>query len=165
MRNSPAGKVALGGILAAVAVILFSLGGLIPVATFLTPVMGAILLQTVLRLCGKRIAWAWYGMVAILTLLMSPDKEAALLFLFLGYYPILKPALDRSRLRLAWKLLLFNAAIICMYGLLTFITGASEILDEYREMESIWLAVMVVMGNATFFLLDILLGRRFPWRR
>ena len=165
MRKTPAEKIALGGVLAAVAVSIFALGGLIPIATFLTPVIAAILVQTVLRLCGKRIAWAWYAVVAILALLMSPDKEAALLFLFLGYYPILKPALDQSKLRILWKLLLFNAAVFCMYALLIFLTGASEIMDEYREMGNVWLAVMVILGNATFFLLDLLLSRRFPRRK
>ena len=80
--------------MAALAVVIMSLGTLIPVATFVCPVLCMLILQLVLKLCGSRIAWAWYGAVAILSLLMAPDKEAAAVFLFLGYYPVVKPRMD-----------------------------------------------------------------------
>ena len=90
-RNSPAGNVALGGILAALAVVIMAMGPLLPVATYVCPMLCALLLQVVLKTCGSRIAWAWYGAVALLSLLLAPDKEAAVVFTFLGYYPIVKP--------------------------------------------------------------------------
>ena len=90
-KRTPAGQIALGGILAALAVVLMNMGTLIPVATYVCPMLCMLLLQLVLKICGSRIAWAWYGAVAILSLLMAPDKEAAVVFLALGYYPILKP--------------------------------------------------------------------------
>lgn len=159
MRNGSAKTVALGGVLAALAVVIFSLGGLIPVATYICPILCALLLHTVLVLCGKRIAWAWYGMVSVLALLLSPDKEAALVFLFLGEYPILKPIFDRSRFPVLWKLLLFNAAITVLYGILLFIIGMDAFLQDYRELGIAGMLVMLALGNATFFLLDNLLGR------
>ena len=76
---------ALGGIFAALALVLMSMGTLIPVATYACPVLCAMLLQTVLKFCGPKIAWAWYGAVAILSVLMAPDKEAAAVFLAIGY--------------------------------------------------------------------------------
>lgn len=161
MRNSSAKSVALGGILASLAVVIFSLGGLIPVATYICPVLCMMLLKAVLMFCGKQIAWAWYALVSILALLFCPDKEAALFFLFLGYYPIVKPALDRSRLALLWKLLLFHISTFCVYVLLIWITGMDAILQDYRELGIIGLVIMLILGNVTFFLLDILLGRKF----
>ena len=65
---------AMGGVFAALAVVIMNLGGLIPVATYTTPVLCMLLLKFVLLTCGRRIAWAWYAAVAILGLLMSPDK-------------------------------------------------------------------------------------------
>ena len=53
-RKSPASVMALGGVLAAVAVVIMSLGGLIPVATYVSPMLCAILLQMVLLFCGVR---------------------------------------------------------------------------------------------------------------
>ena len=49
---------ALGGVLAALAVVVMSLGGLIPVATFVCPMLCMILLRFVCQLCGNRIGWA-----------------------------------------------------------------------------------------------------------
>ena len=76
-RVSSAGAMALGGILAALTIIIMCLGGLIPVATYVCPLLCAILLQVIFRMFGRRVAWAWYGAVCTLGLLLSPDKEAA----------------------------------------------------------------------------------------
>ena len=163
-RKSPASVMALGGVLAALAVVIMSLGGLIPVATYISPMLCAILLQVVLLSCGARIAWAWYGAVAILAVLLSADKEAAAVFVFLGYYPIVKPRLDGTRPAWLWKGLLFNGATLLMYTLLMEVFGMDSIRAEFQEMGTALCAVMLVLGNVTFFLLDRvlnMLGRKF----
>lgn len=144
--------------MAALAVVIMCLGGLIPVATFVCPMLCALLLQAVLRVCGRRIAWAWYGAVAILCLLLGPDKEAAAVFVFLGYYPILKPRLDRMKLPWLWKLLLFNAAIGVMYALLIKLFGMEYLAEEYRELGTVMTVAMLILGNVTFILLDRVLN-------
>ena len=157
-KRTPAGVVALGGVLAALAVVIMSMGTLIPVATYVCPMLCAILLQVVLKTCGSRIAWAWYGAVAVLSLLLAPDKEAAALFVFLGYYPIVKPRLDRARLSWLWKALLFNGATLLLYWLLMHLLGMAQLAAEFAEMGAAMTAVLLVLGNVTFFLLDRLLG-------
>ena len=117
-----------------------------------------LLLFVVLGHCGERIAWAWYGTVALLALLMGPDKEASAVFLCLGYYPILKPKLDRIVLPLLWKLLLFNGAISVLYLVLLRLLGIDPVTEEFRGVGFIGLAVMLLLGNATFILLDRLLN-------
>ena len=159
MRRTPAGKIALGGMMAALATVIMSLGGLIPVATFVCPMMCMMILAFIVRMCGARIGWAWYGAVSILGLLQGPDKEAAAIFLFLGYYPILKPRMDRMRFGILAKALLFNAAILLMYWILIQLFGMAEIASEYAELGKIMTAVMLVLGNVTFFLLDHVLNR------
>lgn len=160
-KRTPASVIALGGVLAALAVVIMSLGGLIPVATFVCPVLCMILLALVLRRCGRRIGWAWYGAVAILSLLLSPDKEAAAIFLFLGYYPIVKPGLDRKKCRWLWKGLLFNASILILYGMLLRLFGMAQVAAEFEEMGMAMTAVTLLLGNMTFFLLDRVLTLRF----
>lgn len=157
-QRTPASVIALGGVMAALAVVVMSLGGLIPVFTYVSPMLCAVLLQFVMNSCGTRIAWAWYGAVAILAALLSPDREAAAVFVFLGYYPIVKPKLDGRKLAWLWKGLLFNVSIGVMYSLLLFLLGMDELLAEFNEMSGILLAVLLVLGNVTFFLLDKLLG-------
>ena len=150
---------ALGGILAALAVVIMSLGGMIPVATYVVPVLCMLLLQVVLAKCGRRIGWAWYGAVSILGLLMCPDKEAAAVFLALGYYPILKPGLDRAKGKWLWKALLFNGVTLVLYWLLMSVMGMAELAAEFAEMGK-WMTVLTLMlGNLTFFMVDRMLTK------
>ena len=158
-RKTPASRIALGGVLAALAVVIMSLGGLIPVMTYVSPMLCALLLKIVLELCGVRIAWAWYGAVALLSALLSADKEAAAVFIFLGYYPIVKPKLDGLRFPWLWKLVLFNVSVGVMYFLLLQLFGMAQLRAEFEEFSTVMLIVMLLMGNVTFFLLDRLLQR------
>jgi len=159
MRNTPARQIAFGGMFAALALVIMNLGSLIPVATFVCPMLCMLILAFVTKMCGDRIGWAWYGAVAILSLIMAPDKEAAAVFAFLGFYPIIKPKLDRKKLGIIWKLLLFNALILAMYGLLIHLFGMAQIATEYRELGTAMTVVMLLLGNLIFFLLDKVLTR------
>lgn len=159
MRNTPSARIALGGMLAALAVVIMNLVGMIPIATFVCPMLCMMILTLVLRFCGKQIGWAWYGAVAILSALLSPDKEAAAIFVFIGYYPLLKPAFDKMRLGGLLKLLLFNAAILLMYWLLINLFGLAQIAQEYRELGLLMTVFMLITGNLIFLMLDRILAR------
>ncbi len=159
MRNGFARQIALGGLFAALAVVLMCLGGLIPIATFIIPVMCILLCRFVLSFCGTRIAWAWYGAVALLGLLMGPDKEAAAVFLALGYYPMVKVKLDKSKLSWLWKGILFNCVILLLYWVLMYVFGMAHLLQESQELGMIGTVITLLLGNVTFFILDVLLSR------
>ncbi len=160
-KRTPAANIALGGVLAALAVVIMSMGTLIPVATYVCPMLSALILELVRKICGGRIAWAWYGSVAILSLLMAPDKEAAAVFLALGYYPIVKPKLDTRKGKWLWKTLLFNSVILLTYWLLMHLFGFDQLAAEFGEMGAAMIAILLLLGNVTFFLLDKLLEKRF----
>ena len=159
MRRGEARVIAFGGMMAALATTIMCLGGLIPIATFTTPVISMLILAYVTKICGKRIGWAWYGAVAILGLMLAPDKEAAAVFAFIGFYPIVKPAFDRMKLGLILKVILFNGLILIMYGLLIYIMGMDQLGEEFREMGQIMTVITLILGNAVFFLLDKVLLR------
>ena len=163
--RSIAHPVALGGILAALAVVLMTLGGVIPIATYAIPALCIMLMNIVLMICGSRIAWAWYGAVSILSLLMGPDKEAAAIFLTIGYYPILKPIFEKTPARWILKGLYFNISILAMYWVMLHLLGLSELSSDGEEFGKIGLVLMLVMGNVIFFLLDIALTRHLRRRR
>ena len=156
-------QMALGGVLAALAVTIMSLGGMIPVATYVCPSLCMMLQFTVLLFCGRRTAWAWYGAVAILGSLLGPDKEAAAIFCFIGYYPILKPRMEQLRFPVLWKALLFNSSVCVMYWLLMHLFGMEALAEEFSVLGSAMLALLLLMGNATFFLLDRVLTI-FAWK-
>ena len=159
MRRTNAKVIAFGGKLAAVAMVIKNLGSLNPVAPYACPVLSMVILGLVCSGCGQRIGWAWYGAVSILSLLMAPDREAAAVFLFLGYYPIIKPGLDRMKAGVVLKVLLFNTAVLVMYALLIYVFGMAEVAAEYRDMGIAMTVVLLIAGNVTFFLTDRALNR------
>ena len=159
MRSTSTRSIALGGILGAVAIVIMCLGGLIPAATFVVPMLCIIICCTVMCCCGSRIGWAWYVAVSVLSVLMSPDKEAAAVFVFLGYYPMVKSKLEKTKLRLLWKVLLFNTAILSMYQLLIHLFGMAYLVTENEELGQFGLGIMLLLGNVSFIMLDVVLGR------
>jgi hypothetical protein len=154
MRHNSAKNVALGGVMAALAVVVMCMGTLIPVATFICPMVCMILLTVVKKQAENRTAWAWYGAVSILSVLLAPDKEAAAVFVFLGYYPIIKPWMDKRKLSFLWKLVLFNAAILVMYILLIHLFGLTSISEDFQELGTVMTVVTLILGNITLFLFD-----------
>lgn len=165
MRNQAASNMALGGIMAALAVVIMCLGGLIPVATFVCPMVCMILLGIVRVRTSDRVAWGWYGAVAILGFLLGPDKEAAAVFAFLGYYPIIKPKLDKLPFKWPVKIAYFNVVVLVMYWILLHIFGMAELVQEFSEMGFWMTALTLLLGNVTFLMLDRLLMPGLQFRR
>ena len=127
-RKSKSWSMAYCGMAAALCVALMLLGTIIPIAMFIAPAVASFLIATVCMECGITMAWTAYAAVSLLGLLFVPDKEIALIFtVLLGYYPLVKPRFDRIRpraLQLVCKLLLCNAAVLAMYGLLLVLVPA-----------------------------------------
>ncbi len=159
MRNSSVKAIAAGGLLAGVAVVIMCMGGLIPVATYICPMLCTVLSFVMCSLYGKRLSWAWFAVVAFLSMLLGPDKEAGAVFCCLGYYPMVKQKLDKSKLAILWKLLLFNGAIFVLYGMLLKLLGLDISTEVMPELGVAGLAILLLLGNVTFYLLDRLLGK------
>ena len=90
-------ELALCGVMTALSVVLLCLGGVIPLAVYACPMLASCALLVLREMCRAQYAWCCWASVALLTLLLGPDKEAAALYLFLGYYPLLQPKLDAIR--------------------------------------------------------------------
>lgn len=160
-------RIALGGILSAAAIMVLLLT-IFPFATYaLPPLAGAFLIPLVIE-CGKKWALCAYAAVSLVALLIVPDVEAKMLFIaFFGYYPIVKAIVESLKNRiLEWlaKLLLFNAAAVGGYAVLSWI-GFS--LDAFRIEGSAlplygFLLFFLLAGNGIFVLYDIGLTRFLP---
>lgn len=161
MKRTKSAEVALCGMMTALGVVILCLGGLIPLATFCCPVLASLVLLPVMRRWGRRDAVLVWAASALLGLLLGPDKEAAGIYLVLGYYPALQPALNRKRPLVRWcaKLLLFNAATLALYAVLIFVLGLDALVQEYRETGTALLLATLVMGNAAFLVYDLALSR------
>ena len=158
-------KIALCGVSCALAVTLLLLGGILPLATFCAPMLAMTVLLPVRQECGTRMASAAYGAAAILALLLVADREAALIFVFFGWYPLVQPrilALRSRLLRLVAKLLFCNLAIALVYGILLFLFQLGDLAGETPLM----VLLLVVMSNVLFLLLDRMLSRMaLLWQR
>ena len=160
MRTSK--KIALTGMMCALAAVIMMMGGLVPLATFCCPLLAGLVLIPVFVECGEKLSWGAYAAISLLSLMLCPDKEAALLFVFLGYYPILRWRLDQLRhpvMRLAAKLAVFNIAVLAMYAVSIFIFQMTALLNEYREMGLALTIACLVLGNICLAAYDVLLMR------
>ena len=157
---SKSGKIALGGLLTALGVVLMFLTGLIPIGTYALPAIAGVLLIVAVIEIGAKWAWMIYAAVAVLSLLFAADKEAALLFvLFFGYYPVLKSFLERiSNKVLSWisKFAVFNVAVVaCFFLAVNFL----QLPEDSFTVFGIYLPwVFLILGNAVFLIYDIALS-------
>jgi len=153
-------RMALCGMMAALAVVVMLLGGVIPLATFCCPMIASLALLPILAEAGRKWTLMAYAAVAALSLMLCPDKEAALLFAFLGYYPALKPLLDgiKSRpLRIAAKLSVFNLAAGLMLLLIAFVLNMQAIVAEYAAMGIIGGIAFALLANVCMLMYDRML--------
>ena len=159
MRSSTR-RTALCGLLAAVSVVCLMMGSLIPAALYACPILAMAVLLPLREEFGRSAALTTYGAVSILALLLVPDKELALLYLFFGWYVPLQPLLDTLRprpLRIAAKLTLANLAVLTLYGLLIFVFQLQSVLEELEGLNTLWMVILLLGANCLFVLTDILL--------
>ena len=161
-RKSKASLVALCGVLAALAVALLFLGGVLPFAVIACPVLASLVLIPVYSETGWKWGLIWYLAVSILGLLLAPEKEAAILFVFLGYYPVLKKLIGRlpgKALKWAVKAVFLNAAVVSAYSLMLFVFRLDSVRGDFAEMERYFLLACLALANISFVVYDLLIDR------
>lgn len=158
-------RMALCGVLCALAAVVLALGGVVPVATFCAPMLAMAALLPVLEEYGPRYAAAAWLAVSVLALLLDPDREAALVYLCFGWYPMLRPRLagiPSVLLRIGARLAVCTAACLLLYGVLWRLLG----LPRDPALAGVLGGVLLVLANGTFLLLDRALERlTLLWRR
>ena len=155
-------ELALCSMMAALGVVILCLGGIIPFALYACPILASAVLLPVREDCRKSYAWCCYGAIAILGILLGPDKEASALFIFLGYYPLIKPRLENihpSAVRWLCKLGVAAVAIGVMYALLLYVFCLTAIVEEFLNTAPWMLWLTVFLGLLLFVVYDIVLGR------
>ncbi|MBR4910036.1 MAG: hypothetical protein IKZ47_01775 [Clostridia bacterium] len=152
MKNSV--KVSFCGIVAALATATMA-ASLIPNATFAAPAIAGLFMIVAFAEAGALPALAAYIASAILSFFIA-DKSSWVLYLALfGYYPVLKPALEKIKngfLKWFLKLLIFNAAALACYLTEIFVLGIT--VEPVLLLAAVW-----VTGNIAFVLYDIAVSR------
>jgi len=151
--------VAIGGVVAALSIVLMACTGLFPYATLALPALAGLLTVPVVIELGIRWAFLVYAVVGAVSVFITPDLSAMLFYvLFFGYYPIVKSLIERIRkLALEWaiKLLVVNAALVALYICARFFFSLEEIGTVFFGFDITWVLWLAV--NAVFVLYDLAL--------
>lgn len=156
--SKAARELSLSAMMCALGAVIMCLGTAIPVGTFVCPIFASVALIVVREECRRSYAWCAWAVISALSLLLAPDKEAAMLFAALGYYPIIHPALYRIKpkpLRIAVKFCICAVSMTAVYAILIKVFMLESLLAD-----GVWVfAATAILGVVLFFLYDALLPR------
>ena len=162
MRNTK--KLSLAALMSALGVAFMYGGAMLEVFDLSTAALASICVMLVLVEIGTRYAWLTYAVTGVLSLLLLPQKLAAVLFLgFLGFYPMAKAFFER-RFR-GWRCLVLKVL------LLNACTALMLLAVRYVMTEALWFEIMtLVIANIVFVVYDVALTRLlrayvFVWRK
>lgn len=135
--------------------------GLFPFSTYALPALAGLLMVSVAVETGPRWAFTLYVAVSILSFLMTPDKEAMLMFvMFFGHYPITKLLLEKLKwkpLVFVLKFLCFNFCVVLGYLIILYIFRIPDILTEFGDFGKYSVLVLLGLGNLLFVVYDFAL--------
>ncbi|MDE5854401.1 MAG: hypothetical protein K2H19_04990 [Ruminococcus sp.] len=152
-------RVALGGIVSSLCLLCMFLAGIIPAFYLILPMAAGVLLMIIAE--EVSISWAWltYISVSILSMFMTADKEAALVFVMVfGHFPILRLYLEKIKLKwLRWivKLIIFNLCAVVFFYVTVFIFGIQQMLEEMNEFGKYGAVILLTLCNIIFILYDM----------
>ena len=155
-------RVAVAGIAVGLSAALLLSSGLLPVMTYAAPLAAGLVLVPVVLSIGRGWALLTWVATALLTLLLGADKEAALFYLFVGWYPAVKWTLE-GHVRGKWpclllKALIFSLCLAAMYSLLAFVLHTEAVLAEFSELGTAMSAAFFVLMLAVLLVYDRLIG-------
>ncbi len=160
MRKNNSKRMALCGVLAALAIALMFMGGVLPFASIACPIVASLVLIPVYVECGNKWGLLWFAAVATLAAVIAPVKESAVLFIFFGYYPMLKKYFGRfQRIKYLLKFIYLNLALILAYWLMLQVFQLEDVRKDFEELQKWMLGIMLVLSNVSFFIYDVLIGR------
>ncbi len=117
-------KAAFCGLSAALSAALLFAGSILYIFSYAVPMLLGLVIFMINKTFGRGYAAYVYIAVSLLSLLFVPEKETVMMYaLFFGYYPIVKPFIEKFRMkfiRVILKFILFNASVatielICVY--------------------------------------------------
>lgn len=170
VKNSA--KTAMGGVIAALSVVLMFMTSIIPSMTYALPAAAGIIITIIVIEIDKKWALGVYAAVSVLSILLVADKEAAVMYImFFGYYPIVKAIFEskfNKTVSLILKLLVFNVSMVIAFFISTYV-----FLVPFEEMEkygAIAAYGLLAAGNVIFIIFDFALSNlitlyNMKWRR
>lgn len=157
MRKSK--EIALGGMFTALSVIIMCFGTMFPFMTYASPLVCFVIGAVLLKIISRSGFVCWYFAVAILSLLLCPDKEAAAVFTVFGMYPLFRQWFEKLPVKWLFKLVYFNILTVLLYWFLMHVIGMEALIQEFEGVGTLLMLAMLLAGNLVFILTDLLLRR------
>lgn len=145
---------ALGAMLVALSVVLLYIGSVTEILDLSLCAVASLVALFAHIEFGRRYALTVYSAAVLLSLLILPNKFAALAYAFMALYSIIKSAIDHLGRIASWivKLAYFNAGLI--FGVLL-----AKYIFLLPDEGMIAMISLFALGNAAFILFDIALSR------
>ena len=153
--NPNSKKIALAGILTALAAAALFLENIFPTGKLGFYVFAGFILSVVIMECGFSFGWLSYVAVSIIAFLLVPEKTAVLPYvLFFGIYSLVKSHIEQiNKLIVEWvlKFTFFNLSLFFMWKI------AEQLLELIPPMlvQSLPVSVLVLVLQAAFFAFDL----------
>jgi hypothetical protein len=144
-------KVALGGVLGGLCVILLYLAVYLPTSRLFMYGISSVFCSIILIEAGHRWAWLFYASTSILLLIIVPDKVGLIPYLiFFGFYGILKYYIEGVRGKAVQLIIKGGVFLIAVFGAAI---AAKELftVDIYSKLP-LWGLVLVAL--AIFYIYD-----------
>ena len=154
-------KVSMGGVVAALSLVLMFMTSIVPFGTYAFPTFAGILLVLLVFNLGYGYAVAVFFVTAVLSFLLVTDKEAALYYaIFLGYYPTVKGLIERISSKVIQYIIKFALFNACMIASFYIATSVLSIPKESFELFGVYLPwVFLIFGNVFFVIYDLCITR------
>ena len=156
-KNNIAFNVAFCGIVTAFSVIIMYLS-IIPSLAYAVPALAGMVIWTVSEHMHVRWAYLCYAGASLLSLMLVPEFEANMFFIFFfGYYPTLCILLDKIKnkvLGFLVKLAIFNVAVVIAFNLTVLVLSAEEALEGMEDFGEYAVYIFWGIGNVAFIIYE-----------
>ncbi|MDD6344788.1 MAG: hypothetical protein PUA51_00960 [Oscillospiraceae bacterium] len=151
-------KTALGGIVSALCLLTMFMTGIFPALSILLPMISGVFMMIIVSEISISWAFLTYIAVSLLSMIVTFDKEAVLLFImFFGHYPITRFLIDKipsQTVRFLIKLTVFNICVISFFMLTTYIMGLTAFLEEIKGFGKYGIPIILAFVNFIFLLYE-----------
>lgn len=148
-------RLAACGMGTALGVVLMLFGSFLGLGMYAAPMLVGLGLVPFGKTWGVRVQLMMALAIGLLSLMLVADVEQNLMFLcFLGWYPALRPRMEKlSRLpRLVLKLTLFNGIVVALEILLVRVLAPVSMSGPFA-------AALLILANLTFLVYDMAIPR------
>lgn len=159
--NKVSYRVALGGVISSLCIFSMFVAGAVPFLYLTMPMIAGTLMSIIAVEVNKSWAFLTYAAVSLLSIFITANKEAALIFIMLfGYYPIIREPIDKLKLRFIRfliKLVFFNVVAVAYYHMALFILGTADMSDDIAIFGKYSIYAFWISCNVIFFVYDFAL--------